>query len=88
MAPEEEGPMVQHRSLPFPGGSVAKARPTKAQLEESALAWLTMAQNQMGSVRYWAEQGDRTHETLKSLDVLASQIAHVRRALTESEQAR
>lgn len=75
-------------ALHFPAGTVVKACPTKAQLQESAVAWLTMAQNQMGSVRYWAEQGDRTHETLKSLDVLASQLAHVRRALQESELAR
>jgi hypothetical protein len=65
-----------------------KTRPTKAQLQESAVAWLMMMQNQLGSVRYWAECGDRTHETLQSLKVLESQLAHVRRALIEAEMAK
>ncbi|HYQ04352.1 MAG TPA: hypothetical protein VER96_37020 [Polyangiaceae bacterium] len=85
---EDESPMVQHRSLPFPGGNVVKARPTKEQLQESAIAWLTMAQNQVGLVKYWAECGDRTHEALQCLKVLESQLAHVRNALRESEGAK
>ena len=75
--------------LDFVGGpTVIKTRPTREQLQDSALAWLRLAQNQMGSCQYWAEQGDRTHETLQSLKVLASHIEHARRALAESEHAK
>jgi len=76
-------------TLDFPAGPVIiKTRPTREQLQDSALAWLAMARNQMGSCQYWAEQGDRTHETLASLKVLASHIEHARRALAESEHAK
>ena len=72
----------------FPGGGVVKARPSKVELKDSAVAWLTMAQSQIGSVRYWADLGDRTEETIKALDVLRSQLEHARRALAESEHAK
>jgi len=83
-APEDDG-YLSNVVLAFPGGQTPLPRPTKAQLQDSALAWLALAQTQLGSVRYWAEQGDRTFETMKSLQVLASQIEHVRRALNDSE---
>lgn len=91
MAHEDNFPTTPARvtgALAFPGGSVIKARPSKAALQDSALAWLTLAQTQMGSVRYWSEQGDRTHETLQSIKVLASQIEHARMALAEAELAK
>ena len=76
-------------TLNFPEGPIViKTRPTREQLQDSALAWLRMAQNQMGSVQFWAEAGDRTHETLASLKVLASHIEHARLALAESEYAK
>ena len=74
--------------LDFVGGSVVKARPTKAQLLDSGAAWLALAQTQAGSCRYWAEQGDRLHETVDSLKVLASHIDHARRAFAEAELAK
>jgi hypothetical protein len=82
---EDNFPTVLH----FPAGPVVvKSRPTKAQLQESALAWLRLAQNQMGSVQYWAECEDRTHETIASIKVLAAHISHAQRALAESELAK
>jgi len=85
---EEESPMVQHRSLPFPGGDVVKVRKSREQLQDSASAWLAMARPQVGSVAYWAELGDRTAETLKSIETLKSYINHAERALRESEMAK
>jgi len=81
-------PSLYGQAMSFPGGTVVKARPTKAQLEDNALAWLAMARTQLGSVTYWAEQVDRKHETLATLKVLASHLEHVRRALTEAELAK
>lgn len=74
--------------LRFPAGTVLKTRATKAELLDSANAWLAMMQTQLGSVRYWSECGDRTAETIKSLDVLESHLRHMRNALRESENAR
>lgn len=85
---EDQIPTLQSRSLLFPGGSVVKARPSREQLQDSALAWLALARTQIGSVTYWAEQADRHHETLATLKVLASQIDHARLALTEAELAK
>jgi hypothetical protein len=75
--------------IEFPAGpAFVNGRPTQAQLDNSALAWLAMARTQLGSVTYWAELGDRRHETLATLKVLASHLEHVRRALVEAELAK
>ncbi len=81
-------PLKYSIALSFPAGTVVKTRASKAELQACATAWLTMAQTQVGSVRYWAELGDRNPETIKSLDVLRSQLEHARRALTEAELAK
>lgn len=71
-------------ALQFPGGPVAVAEPTAEQLHDSALAWLALAQGQVGTVRYHLDAGDRIREGNAALDALASQLEHMRRALTEA----
>jgi hypothetical protein len=75
-------------SLQFAGGTVVKARPSKAALQDSAEAWLALAQTQLGSVRYWVEAGDREAEAQRALRVLSSHLERVRLALAEAESAR
>ena len=76
-------------TLNFPAGPVIiKTRPTREQLQDSALAWLALARTQASSVEYWTEQADRVPETLKSIETLKSYINHAERALRESELAR
>lgn len=62
-----------------------KMRPSKSALENSALAWLALAQTQVGVVRALAQFGDRIDDTDAALDTLRSQLGHVSGALTESE---
>jgi hypothetical protein len=71
----------------FPGGSLVKARPTKAQLLDSGRAWLTLAQQQASHVRFWTEC-ENASEIRESLKVLASHIDHARRAFAEAEGAK
>lgn len=71
-------------ALQFPGGPVGLAEPTAEQLHDSALAWLTLAQGQVGTVRYHLDCGDRIKDGNAALDALASQLEHIRRALTEA----
>jgi hypothetical protein len=71
----------------FPGGTVVKARPTKAQLLDSGRAWLTLAQQQATYVRFWTEC-ENASEIRESLKVLASHIDHARRAFAEAEGAK
>jgi hypothetical protein len=65
-----------------------KTRPSKAALENSALAWLALAQTQVGVVRTLAQFGDRINDTAAALDTLRSQLGHAMRAITEAEGAK
>lgn len=72
-------------ALQFPCGPVAIPEPTAAQLHDSALAWLALAQQQVGTVRYFVQYwSERSVEGCAALDTLGSQLDHIRRALTEA----
>jgi|GEM_PF-2341831 len=70
------------------GAGLAQAQPTAAEHRAAALQLLGQAQIQVGSVTYWAEQGDCQEQLYASLRVLAAQVETARQALVVAEHAR
>jgi len=70
------------------GPGLVKAPPTAAEHRAAALELLGRARIQIGSVTYWAEQGDTPEQLFASLQVLAAQVETARRALVDAEHAR
>lgn len=72
--------------LESPG--ITQAQPTAAEHRSAALELLGRARIQIGSVTYWAEQGDAPAQLFAALQVLATQVETARRALVDAEHAR
>lgn len=61
--------------------------PTAAEHRAAAVELLSRARIQVGSVTYWAEQGDCPAQLFTALQVLAAQIETARRALMDAQIA-
>lgn len=67
--------------------AATRAKPTKAALADSALAWLSMAQNtvgKMGANISWLQDSPERANLVALRDELRGQLEHIRTALTES----
>ncbi len=62
--------------------------PTAAEHRATAVEVLGRARIQIGSVTYWAEQGDTPAQLFASLQVLTAQLETALLALAEAEHAR
>lgn len=71
--------------LAFPGGVIELPAPTRELLTDSAMAWLMLAQTQVGKVEWLIEQERDPREVFAAIAVLRSQMVHVRNALTEAK---
>jgi hypothetical protein len=75
--------------LSFPGGALELVTPSPSQLTDSALAWLTLAQQQVGRVESLTEAGAEQTDLFREIATLRAQLRHTRTALTElSEQTK
>lgn len=72
--------------IQLPGGKIELPKATKAELVESALAWLTLAQSQVGEIEALVEKGSDAVHIYQAIAALRSKHAGVRRALSEAAQ--
>lgn len=76
-------------ALSFPGGAIEVPEPKVSQLADSALAWLTLAQSQVGQVESLVEAGTEQIHLYREIATLRAQLRHTRAALAElSEQTK
>jgi len=70
-------------TLNFPAGPVViKTRPTREQLQDSALSWLGLAQLQANGLASWVDHP----EGRAVLRELKSKLAIIRRTLEEADE--
>lgn len=70
-------------ALSFPGGAVDLAQPTAPQLTDNALAWLTLAQQQLGHVESLVEAGTEQIHLYREIATLRAQLRRTRATLAE-----
>jgi len=87
MAPEEEGPMVAHRSafdtipapppfvaLPFPGGDATLPKPTRAELILSAQQWSKALRDHAVD---WNAHNNKARGMFDRLDAVLAELAEM-----------